>query len=105
MSETKTENDVERDKLMSRCYGQAQTELRERYRDEFNGLYQKYLAAVGIEWTPRPTPEQLALEQVQTLLQQFPGLAEKLADTLAKQVQADEPDVAQAGAQDWGSDA
>jgi hypothetical protein len=72
----------ERDKLMSRCYGQAQTTLRERYRDEFNGLYQKYLAEVGIEWTPRPSAEQLALEQITRLLDEHPGLASRLADRL-----------------------
>lgn len=100
MSQTDTEVDPgDRDKVMSRCYGQAQTELRERYRDEFNGLYQKYLAANGIEWTPRPSPEQLALEQITKLLSEFPGLAERLADTLSKQAQAADPVVAQAGAQ------
>ena len=90
MTETETEmSAVERDKLMSRCYGQAQTELRERHREEFNSLYQKTLAGVGIEWTPRPTPEQLALDQVTKYLNEFPGLAERLADTLTRQAQGD----------------
>jgi hypothetical protein len=100
MTQTETELDPgERDKLMSRCYGQAQTELREHHRDEFNTLYQRYLKAVGIEWTPRPTPEQLALEQIQKYLTEFPGLAERLADTLASQAQADDADGAQIEAQ------
>ncbi len=100
MTQTETELDPgERDKLMSRCYGQAQTELREHHRDEFNTLYQQYLKKVGIEWTPRPTPEQLALEQIQKYLSEFPGLAERLADTLASQAQADEEQGAQIDAQ------
>ena len=85
MTETETEMDAtERDRLMSRCYGQAQTELRERHREEFNRTYQRLLAGVGIEWTPRPTPEQLALEQCTKYLNEFPGLAERLADTLTR---------------------
>lgn len=100
MAERETELDeADRDKLMSRCYGQAQTELRERHREEFNTLYQKFLAAVGIEWTPRPTPEQLALETITKLLMDFPGLAERLAETLAGEVQDGELGGAQAGAE------
>lgn len=100
MSERENEmDDGDRDKLMSRCYGQAQTELRERHREEFNTLYQKYLAAVGIEWTPRPTPEQVALDTITKLLGEYPGLAERLAETLAREVQDGEPGGAETGAE------
>jgi len=53
----------------------------------------------GIEWTPRPTPEQLALEQCTKYLNEFPGLAERLADTLTRQAQGDGVNGSQIGTQ------
>jgi hypothetical protein len=78
----------ERDKLMSAAYTAAQKDLREAHQDEFNGYYQKECAARGIEWTPRKSKQDQALDQIVVLLQEFPDLGEKLAARLAREGQA-----------------
>lgn len=82
MTEIATETTDERDRLMSAAYTAAQRTLREAHRDEFNSMYQSECAARGIEWTPRKSKEDLALDQITELLAQFPELSEKLAERL-----------------------
>lgn len=75
----------ERDKLMSAAYTAAQKDLREAHQDEFNTFYQKECAERGIDWTPRKSPQDKALDDIVTLLQQYPDLAERLAAKIAEQ--------------------
>lgn len=76
----------DRDKLMSRAYGQAQKDLREAHQDEFNDYYQKRCAEHGIEWSPKPSKADAALNTILELLADNPTLSEKLAAKLAEQV-------------------
>jgi hypothetical protein len=64
--------------LLRRAYGSASQKLRESHRDEFNELYAAEAAELGVEWSPRKTPEQRAEEQFQQLLQEYPSLREKI---------------------------
>lgn len=73
---------AEKDKLMGQAYSAAQKDLREAHKDEFNGYYSKQCAARGIQWTPRKSKEEAALDQITELLGQFPDIAEKLAERL-----------------------
>ena len=81
----------ERDRLMSQAYGAAQKDLREKHRDEFNKFYQKRCAERGIEWTPRKSKAEQALDQITDLLSEYPDIAEQVAERLAAQLEgADE---------------
>jgi hypothetical protein len=81
----------ERDRLMSQAYGAAQKDLREKYKDEFNRYYQKRCAERGIEWTPRKSKAEQALDQITDLLSEYPDIAEQVAERLAAQLEgADE---------------
>lgn len=83
MTESTTEMDAaERDRLLSQAYTAAQSRLREAHKDEFNGLYQAEAKSRGIDWQPRKSKEEQALDQISELLAQFPGVAEKLAERL-----------------------
>lgn len=75
----------DRDKAMGQAYSAAQKELREAHKDEFNGYYQKQCALRGIEWTPRKSKAEQALDTIQDLLTEYPGIAEALAERLAAQ--------------------
>lgn len=83
---TTTENEIDpatKDKLLSQAYTAAQARLREENKDRFNTLYAEEAKKRGIDWQPRKSKEEQALDQVVELLEQFPVLAEKLADRLA----------------------
>ena len=76
---------AEKDRLMGQAYSAAQKDLRVAHQDEFNGFYQSQLAARGIEWTPRKSKAEQALDTIQDLLTEYPGIAEALAERLAAQ--------------------
>ena len=91
-NQTKTEpvpeqSQQERDRLMSQAYGAAQKDLREKHKDEFNRYYQKQCADRGIEWTPRKSKQEQALDTVMDLLTEYPDIAEALAERLAQQAE------------------
>lgn len=72
---------AERKTALRQAYGQATTALRDKYRDEFNGLYQQAAAALGVEWSPRPSEEQQAEAMFDDLLARFPHLRERIEET------------------------
>ena len=76
---------AERDKAMGQAYSAAQRDLRTAHQDEFNGYYQKQCALRGIEWTPRKSKAEQALDTIQDLLTEYPNIAEQLAERLAAQ--------------------
>lgn len=92
--ETKTEAveapQQERDRLMSQAYGAAQKDLREAHKKEFDGYYQQRCAERGIEWTPRKSKAEQALDQITDLLSEFPDIAEAVAERLAEQLEGAE---------------
>lgn len=77
----------DRDRLMSQAYGAAQKDLREAHKKEFDGYYQQRCAERGIEWTPRKSKQEQALDQVMDLLTEYPDIAETLAERLAEQAE------------------
>jgi hypothetical protein len=80
-----TADQAERDRLMSKAYTTAQADLRKAHQDEFNGLYQKRCAEVGITWTPRKSKQDQALDTITELLSQYPDLGERLVERLSGQ--------------------
>lgn len=74
----------ERDRLMTQAYSAAQKTLRAAHQEEFNSLYQKACRDRGIEWTPRKSKQEQALDQIQTLLSEYPDLASQLAERLQR---------------------
>jgi hypothetical protein len=75
------EKEAERKNLLRRAYGMATTRLREQHRDDFNTLYEEAAKELDVEWHPRKTPEQKAEEQFETLLRDYPQLAERVQQT------------------------
>lgn len=65
--------------LLRKAYGAATTRLREQYRTEFDALYSQEAEALGVDYKPRPTPEQQAEQQLAELFEKFPHLREKVA--------------------------
>ena len=64
--------------LLRQAYGAATQELREKHREEFNELYSAKASELGVEWSPRKTPEQKAEQAFDTLLRDYPHLAERV---------------------------
>lgn len=77
MAEAQTPEQAERASKLRKAYGSATTLLREQYRDEFEALYTQEAEALGIEYHPRPTPEQRAEQEMNDLLEKFPHLREQ----------------------------
>lgn len=68
-----------RDQALRKAYGLATKRLREAHREEFDGLYGAEAKALGHEYTPKPTAEQKAAEELDTILAKFPALKSRLA--------------------------
>lgn len=81
--ENEVADNTERDRLMSQAYGVAQKRLREEHKDEFNGYYAEECRARGIEWVPKKSKQEQALDTITELLSTYPDLAEKLVHRLA----------------------
>lgn len=62
------------------AYSKATTRLRDAHRDEFNDLLKEEMASAGIEWSPRPTEEQKAEQEIAELLTKFPELKNRFAE-------------------------
>jgi hypothetical protein len=67
-----------REAALRKAYSLATKRLREAHQDEFNGLYTAEAKKLGHEWTPRPSDEQKAVEELDTILAKFPHLKERL---------------------------
>jgi hypothetical protein len=71
--------DEARKAALRKAYGTATQDLRENHRDEFNDLYAERAKELGVEWSPRQTPEQRAEQAFDALLADYPHLAERIA--------------------------
>ena len=69
----------EKKAALRKAYGTATQHLRDNHRDEFNKLYSAEAAALGVEWSPRQTPEEKAEQAFDTLLRDYPFLRDRLA--------------------------
>jgi hypothetical protein len=63
-----------REQKMTRQYSMATQWLREAHPDEFTALRVKASAELGLDWTPKPSPEKKAEAEFDALLEQFPHL-------------------------------
>ena len=69
----------DREKALGKAYSKATATLRDRHRDEFNGLYQAEAKEAGIDWSPKLTDEQKAEQELAKIIETYPHLAERLA--------------------------
>lgn len=67
---------------LRKAYGQANSELRETHRDEFEKLYVKHAKAAGVDYTPPPSKEQKAEAELAALLAANPALKAKLVEEI-----------------------
>lgn len=70
----------EREAGLNKAYAAANSRLRTAHQDEFNGYYQEEAAKLGIEWSPKPTPEQKAETEMRALLDTYPHLSALLRE-------------------------
>lgn len=77
---------------LRKAYGLATSALRDAHRSEFQSLYHKAAKELGIDWSPRPTAEDKAREEMATLLREHPGLVDEFAKQL---LHASEAEVAE----------
>ncbi len=68
----------QRSNALRKAYGSATARLREQYRAEFDSLYAQEAKALGVDHTPRLTPEQKAEKELADLLDRHPHLRSKL---------------------------
>jgi hypothetical protein len=79
VSESTTEQEQQdRASKLRKAYTNAQASLRTIHRDEFDRLYQEEAQKLGVDYTPKPSAEQKAEEQINTLLSEYPHLRERL---------------------------
>lgn len=72
---------TDRETALRKGYALADKELREKYADEFNALRVKHTKALGYDWEPKKSDEQVAEETVLALLAEYPHLREKITTT------------------------
>jgi len=63
--------------LIRKAYGAATTRLRDNHRAEFNDLMKKEAENLGVEWSPRPSADERAEQELLDLLAKNPALAAK----------------------------
>jgi len=73
-----TEQGASADNLLRKTYDVATQRLREQYPEEFRKLRQEAAEELGVEWTPRLTAEQRAERDFDSLLEEFPHLADRV---------------------------
>lgn len=72
------ETTVDKAGAQRRAYGAATATLREKHREEFNTLMKAECAALGVEWSPRPTEAEKAKQALDALLAAHPELREQV---------------------------
>jgi hypothetical protein len=85
-----TDDKDERSKKLRQAYGNATTALREKHRDEFDNLYAESARSLGVDYTPRPSAEQKASQQVKELIAEYPHLRAELLAEFAKEEPEDD---------------
>lgn len=80
----------ERQKLVRQAYSKATTRLRETHRDEFDQLVSQEAEQLGINYKPKPSPEEKARQQMRELAEQYPHLAQEFVQQGGDPVDDDE---------------
>jgi hypothetical protein len=70
--------DTESKDLLRKTYDMATQRLREEYAEEFIDLRKAAAKELGVEWEPRLTPEQRAAQEFDSLIRQYPHLADRI---------------------------
>ena len=70
----------DRNALLKQAYSISTSRLREENRAEFDRLYIEEAAKLGVTYTPKPTPEQKAKQELEDLLAKFPHLRDSLVN-------------------------
>lgn len=78
------EQKTERANKLRKAYSNATTRLRESYRAEFDSLYVQEAQQLGVNYTPKPSPEQKAEQELRALLEAHPGLRDRMDDIIAE---------------------
>jgi len=84
MTETPKDNadyKEKREKALRTAYNLAEKDLKNNHLDEFNALRAAHTKALGFEWEPKKSDEQVAEETLLSLLAEFPHLREKITTT------------------------
>lgn len=79
MSTTTSEPQSDTDALKRKAYANAERELRENHKQEFEDLREKHATALGVEYKRKPSAEEKAEEQMRRLLEEHPNLRSKIA--------------------------
>jgi hypothetical protein len=75
----KQKKDDNETQALRQAYGAATQQLRENHRDEFEDLYTKAAANLGITRSPRLTAEQRAEQTIEGLFTEHPHLRDRFA--------------------------
>jgi hypothetical protein len=76
--DTGTPVPTDRANALRAAYGEATTTLREKHRTEFDALYVAAARKRGVDYKPKPTPEQKAEAELDELLTKYPHLKDKV---------------------------
>lgn len=76
----------ERNSRLKKAYSNATSRLREEQRNEFDRLYSEEAKKLGVVYTPKPTAEQKAKQELEDLLAKFPHLRDQLVNHTAEAV-------------------
>jgi len=76
----------ERNARLKKAYSNATSRLREEQRLEFDRLYSEEAKKLGVVYTPKPTAEQKAKQELEDLLAKFPHLRDQLVNHTAEAV-------------------
>lgn len=89
----------DRNTKVRKSYHEATNRLRAKHMDEFRELQKDVAKELGIEYTPRPTKEEKARQQLLDLLRDNPSLetevVEKVKQQLSEGEQGGKPAVAE----------
>ena len=73
-------SEADRNALLKKGYSNATSRLREENREEFDRLYVEEAKKLGVVYTPKPSAEQKAKQDIEDLLAKFPHLRDQLVN-------------------------
>lgn len=88
-TEATTPDSKDRDTKIRKAYANAIKRLRDTHLEEFRALQAEEAAALGVDWTPKPTKEEKAEAQLAELLAANPTLKERLTNEVKAQLGAE----------------
>lgn len=74
-TETQPEGATTRDEAVRAAHSKATSDLRVKYRTEFNEMVKANAAAAGFDWSPKKTAEEKRRAEFEALLAEDPSLA------------------------------